>query len=197
MGTDRSRSNGPKQTSCFPPSFTLPNARASRRPCPWTSRILDVSRLTFLNSLINPPLPQARRPATAASPQTTRTAPSKAAATPAAASKKAKTGATRAPPPPPPPPADRRDIFWISAEVYPFSSSGGLGFVSGALPVTLAERGHTVTVIAPKYGGDAYDGVTFSGVTVDVLDTTVGFHTLFKDGVNYVFGERAVGGGEE
>ncbi len=42
-------------------------------------------------------------------------------------------------------------IFFVSAEVYPFTKSAGLGDVSGALPKYLKTLGHDVRVMMPNY----------------------------------------------
>lgn len=44
-------------------------------------------------------------------------------------------------------------IVYASAEVAPYSKTGGLGDVAGALPQALARRGHEVLVVTPLYGG--------------------------------------------
>jgi len=44
-------------------------------------------------------------------------------------------------------------IAFVSSEVVPFSKTGGLADVSGALPKFLAELGHEVTVFTPLYRG--------------------------------------------
>ena len=43
-------------------------------------------------------------------------------------------------------------ILFVSAEVAPYSKSGGLGDVARALPIALASRGHEVMVVTPRYG---------------------------------------------
>ena len=43
------------------------------------------------------------------------------------------------------------DIVFVSAEVAPWSKTGGLGDVVGSLPIALAARGHRVMVVAPRY----------------------------------------------
>ena len=42
-------------------------------------------------------------------------------------------------------------VLFLAAEVAPFSKTGGLGDVAGALPAALAARGHQVTVVTPLY----------------------------------------------
>ena len=44
-------------------------------------------------------------------------------------------------------------ILFLSSEVAPFSKTGGLGDVSGALPWALSARGHDVCVVTPLYRG--------------------------------------------
>ncbi len=44
-------------------------------------------------------------------------------------------------------------ILFVAAEVAPFSKTGGLGDVCGALPAALAARGHQVVTVSPCYGG--------------------------------------------
>jgi starch synthase len=42
-------------------------------------------------------------------------------------------------------------LLFVTSEVEPFSKTGGLGDVLGALPKALAERGHEVIVVSPRY----------------------------------------------
>lgn len=44
------------------------------------------------------------------------------------------------------------NLLFVSSEVAPFSQTGGLGDVCGALPIALAQRGHRVVVVSPAYG---------------------------------------------
>src|SRR5262245_33752446 len=42
-------------------------------------------------------------------------------------------------------------VVIVASEVVPFAKTGGLGDVTGALPVALAGLGHQVSVIMPRY----------------------------------------------
>jgi starch synthase len=73
----------------------------------------------------------------------------------------------------------RLNILFVVSECVPFAKTGGLADVAGALPAALAERGHDVRVVMPRYrvtkkhpakkldpvlvvpmaGGDAYGAV--------------------------------------
>jgi starch synthase len=44
------------------------------------------------------------------------------------------------------------EILFVASEVAPWSKTGGLGDVAAALPHALAERGHAVSVVTPRYG---------------------------------------------
>ncbi|MBW2253724.1 MAG: glycogen synthase [Deltaproteobacteria bacterium] len=61
-------------------------------------------------------------------------------------------------------------VVLVSSEVAPFSKTGGLGDVCGALAAALARRGHTVVTVSPRYGPvDAMAvGAEDTGVTVDL-----------------------------
>jgi len=43
------------------------------------------------------------------------------------------------------------EIVFVASEVAPWSKTGGLGDVAGALPRALAARGHAVSVYSPRY----------------------------------------------
>ena len=58
------------------------------------------------------------------------------------------------------------EILLVSSEVAPWSKTGGLGDVAGALPRALAARGHGVSVVSPRY------------YTIDVGDPRNGFEAL-------------------
>ena len=45
------------------------------------------------------------------------------------------------------------DILMVVSEAVPYSKTGGLGDVGGALPSALAHLGHRVTVVTPRYRG--------------------------------------------
>lgn len=82
--------------------------------------------------------PKARTPSTPSTPSTPRTA--------------------RTPSTPSTPRTPRLDILFITSEMRPFASTGGLSDVSSALPRALARMGHQVTVVLPKYRGARTEG---------------------------------------
>jgi starch synthase len=45
----------------------------------------------------------------------------------------------------------------VTPEAHPFAKTGGLAEVTGALPAALAQLGHSVTVVLPRYRGVAPD----------------------------------------
>lgn len=45
----------------------------------------------------------------------------------------------------------RLKILFVASECVPFAKTGGLADVVGALPIALAERGHDVRVVLPRY----------------------------------------------
>jgi starch synthase len=83
------------------------------------------------------------------------------------------------------------NILFASSEVYPYSKTGGLADVVGALPEALVKLGHQVLVISPWYKtlkakiqplwiGDEW--IPFDGGI-----TICGVGTLEKNGVHYAF----------
>jgi len=76
-------------------------------------------------------------------------------------------------------------IVFISAEVAPWSKTGGLGDVVGGLPIELAKRGHKVITIAPRY--DQYADAWDTSVVVKVDGEDVRFFHSVKKGVHRVW----------
>ncbi len=61
-------------------------------------------------------------------------------------------------------------VVQVSSEIVPFSKTGGMGDVVGALASSLAARGHTVLTVSPAYGNIdlAAHGFEDSGIQVRV-----------------------------
>ncbi|XP_008230773.1 PREDICTED: granule-bound starch synthase 2, chloroplastic/amyloplastic [Prunus mume] len=91
--------------------------------------------------------------------------------------------------PPPLAGANVMNVILVAAECAPWSKTGGLGDVAGALPKALARRGHRVMVVAPLYGD--YAEPQYSGIRkiykVDGQDLEVAYFHAFIDGVDFVF----------
>ncbi|HXH25816.1 MAG TPA: glycogen/starch synthase, partial [Vicinamibacterales bacterium] len=82
-------------------------------------------------------------------------------------------------------------VLMIASEASPFSKTGGLGDVLGALPRALARLGHVVDVVVPRYRG------TTAGERVGALRVALGRQvadasvwTARLDGVRAVFIEH-------
>jgi len=88
-----------------------------------------------------------------------------------------------------PPSSAGTPLVFVTAEVSPWSKTGGLGDVCGALPAALAARGHSVVVVAPLY--EPYDDVHDTGhsatFALNHRDETVRYHAARRDGVTYLF----------
>ena len=80
-------------------------------------------------------------------------------------------------------------IVFVTAEVSPWSKTGGLGDVCGALPAALAARGNRVVVVAPMYEryGDAHDTGHHSTFHLNHGDQHVRYFARYKDDVTYLF----------
>ena len=105
-------------------------------------------------------------------------------------------------------------ILFATSEVFPFSKTGGLADVAGALPPALARLGHEVLVVTPWYATNRYPAPTGHATSVDAADAAaadggrapqpplwigdvdapyaagfepVGVGTLERDGVRYAF----------
>jgi starch synthase len=53
-------------------------------------------------------------------------------------------------------------VLMVGSEALPFSKTGGLADVLGALPLALARLGHRVTLVTPKYRGVQTNGSNFT-----------------------------------
>ena len=80
-------------------------------------------------------------------------------------------------------------IVFVSAEIAPWSITGGLGAVCDGLPRALAKQGHRVMSIAPRYDQyfDAWDTEFTAEVPLGEGKTTVRFFHAYKKGVDRVF----------
>lgn len=87
------------------------------------------------------------------------------------------------------------NIVFVSAEVAPYSKTGGLGDVCGSLPIALAQRGHRVMVVSPRYMNgvtDAFFEAAFDcqcRIPITCFGATheVAFFHEFRAGVDWVF----------
>ncbi|KAK9844059.1 hypothetical protein WJX81_003138 [Elliptochloris bilobata] len=81
------------------------------------------------------------------------------------------------------------NVVMVGAECAPWSKTGGLGDVMGALPKALARRGHRTMVVAPRYSNYAEGWETGVRVSMRVMSTNVevGYFHGYIDGVDYVF----------
>jgi len=84
---------------------------------------------------------------------------------------------------------DPMKIVFVSAEIAPWSITGGLGAVCDGLPRALAKAGHRVMSIAPRYDQyfDAWDTEFTAEVPLGEGTTTVRFFHAYKKGVDRVF----------
>lgn len=59
-------------------------------------------------------------------------------------------------------------VLFVTSEVAPFSKSGGLGDVAGALPAALAALGHDIKVVAPRYASTQDARLTPTGQSLEL-----------------------------
>jgi len=92
-----------------------------------------------------------------------------------------------------------RQVVFATSEIYPFSKTGGLGDVMGALPLTLHKMGVPVAVVTPFYGrlrtgrqkidhiaDNLHVGYPWAPVAANVYSTTVqGMPVFFIDRAEY------------
>lgn len=91
------------------------------------------------------------------------------------------------------------EIVFVSTEAVPFAKTGGLGDVCGALPATLANRGHQVTLLLPAFSSIHRSGVpirrTNISFAVEMRDRVVGGRLLAADLPGVDPSRRGVGSG--
>jgi len=81
------------------------------------------------------------------------------------------------------------DILMVISEAIPYSKTGGLGDVGGALPAALAHLGHHVTVVTPRYRGmrEGKQIASFArGAWLGAPDVRV-LESVHDDGVRFWF----------
>eukprot|EP00899_Mesostigma_viride_P010164 jgi/Mesvir1/19149/Mv01172-RA.1 len=86
------------------------------------------------------------------------------------------------------------NVVVVASECAPWSKTGGLGDVVGALPKALSKRGHRVMCISPRYSNyqDMWDTKVRKRYNVDGQDIEVGYFHGYIDGVDYVTVDAAV-----
>ncbi len=94
-------------------------------------------------------------------------------------------------------------IMFAGSEATPFCKTGGLADVLGSLPLSLAEKGHEVSLVLPKHQvikkkfADSIEPLGHGNVKVNMKEEYVGFEMLYHKGVKvylidneYYFGYR-------
>ena len=83
---------------------------------------------------------------------------------------------------------------FVSAEVGPWSKTGGLGDVLGGLPPAMAANGHRVMTVSPRYDQykDAWDTNVIVELKVGDSIETVRFFHCYKRGVDRVFVDHPI-----
>ncbi|GAB4858494.1 Pentafunctional AROM polypeptide [Ancistrocladus abbreviatus] len=89
-----------------------------------------------------------------------------------------------------------RSIVFVTSEAAPYSKTGGLGDVSGSLPIALAARGHRVMVVSPRYlhgtsADKVYEGAFDANCRSKIHcfggEQEVAFFHEYRAGVDWVF----------
>ncbi|KAL0394940.1 UNVERIFIED_CONTAM: Granule-bound starch synthase 1, chloroplastic/amyloplastic [Sesamum latifolium] len=86
------------------------------------------------------------------------------------------------------------NLVFISAEVGPWSKTGGLGDVLGGLPPAMAANGHRAMTVSPRYDQykDAWDTSVVVEIQVGDKVEKVRFFHCYKRGVDRVFVDHPV-----
>ncbi|KAG8381133.1 hypothetical protein BUALT_Bualt06G0090700 [Buddleja alternifolia] len=88
------------------------------------------------------------------------------------------------------------NIVFVTSEAAPYSKTGGLGDVCGSLPIALAQRGHRVMVVSPRYlNGSPSDEKYANAVEMESQAKIfcfggvqeVGYFHEYRAGVDWVF----------
>lgn len=81
------------------------------------------------------------------------------------------------------------NVIVVAAECAPWSKTGGLGDVAGALPKALARRGHRVMVVTPRYAQyeQAWQTNVRKRYNVGGQELEVSYFHCYIDGVDNVF----------
>ena len=88
---------------------------------------------------------------------------------------------------------DPMNVISVSAEIVPWSKTGGSGDVCGALPKAMVAKGHKVLTITPRYKEypDAWD----TGERYEIDGHQIGLYHCQRDGGAYLWIiQRYVGG---
>lgn len=88
----------------------------------------------------------------------------------------------------------KKNILFCSSEVAPFSKTGGLADVAGALPKHIAKH-ENITVLTPLYSDNILKDFKINHLgkkhfTMGTEKVFVNYHSFVKDNVNYVFIEH-------
>jgi starch synthase len=80
-----------------------------------------------------------------------------------------------------------RQIAFVSSEVHPYSKSGGLADVAGALPISLAKLGLEIKVFSPWYMNLKANPELIGTLDLPWLGQTLRIGKLHNQGVDFIF----------